>query len=141
MIVRFDPAREFRNFFGTDASNRTARTWAPDLAFDAVRRDGSLDLSFDLPGFRSEDVDISVDDGVLTVTASRTTDVEDGEHVRRGRWHGNVTRRLRLGDDVDTDAARATFENGVLSLSFPTKELPGAKRIEISAESSLSDAA
>ena len=132
MIVRFDPTTELRRFFGHEVDNRPTEASRPSLSFDAVRRDDELELSFDLPGFAAEDVDISLAEGHLTLTAERTTDVEDGEtYIRRGRWHGKLTRSLQLSDDVDADAAIATFDSGVLTLKLPVREQPGARKIEI----------
>lgn len=129
MIVRFNPYRDVRRFPGSDPSNRN------QLPYDAVRRDGQVELRFDLPGFTVGDLDVSVDGPAVAVTAERSTDPDDGETlIRRGRWFGKVARTINFGDDVDTDTVDASFANGVLTLKFGVTETPAPRQIEITSD-------
>lgn len=127
MIVRFDPYRDVRNLPGTNARREIA------LNYDAVRRDGQLELRFDLPGFSATDVEVTVDNNVLDISAVRSTEVgEDERLVTRGRWHGKASRTLRFGDDVDTSGVQGSFSDGVLTLTLTVTEPAAPRRIEIS---------
>ena len=77
LLATFDPfAYEFdrltRRAFGTDGSGRLAR-------MDAIRRDGEVELRFDLPGIDSDSIDVTVDRGVLTVSARRAEEYTESE--------------------------------------------------------------
>jgi len=123
-MLRFDPFREL--------AWRTLPV-GPHVPFDAERSEDKLVLRFDLPGFSAEDIEMTVDRGVLQLTAERTLDHHDeGVTVlRRERIGGRVSRRLSLGDRYDTGRVEASFDNGVLTLSVPVAETAKPRRIEI----------
>src|SRR5450432_1111315 len=79
--------------------------YAPALPMDAIRRDGQLVLRFDVPGVDPEKIDVTVDKGVLSVSATREEIKTEGESpVARERLFGRFTRRVRLSENLDADA-------------------------------------
>ena len=78
-----------------------------------------------LPGYDKDDVEVSVDKGYLTVSASHNEnkeDKEDGKYIRKERYSGSCSRSFYVGDAVTQDDVKAKFENGVLTLEVPKKE-------------------
>jgi HSP20 family protein len=132
-LTTFDPfSRDFerivRRAFGPSAfaGYRTV------LPMDTVRRDGEVVLRFDVPGTDPEKIDVTVDHGVLTVSATREeTPAEGDEPIVRERFTGSFTRRVRLAENLDTDAIEATNNNGVLEIRIPVREESKPRKITI----------
>ena len=93
-------------------------------------------LQADLPGFRKEDIDLDVKDGVLTITAkhdeTRENKDESGKYVCRERRTGSFSRSFTL-DGIQEDAIRASYQDGVLELILPKRQevLPQCHKIQI----------
>ena len=106
--------------------------YAPALPMDSVRRDGELVLRFDVPGVDPEKIDVTVDKGVLTVSATREEIKSEGENpVVRERRFGSFTRRVRLGDNLDADAIEASNGGGVLEIRIPVREEAKPRKITV----------
>jgi HSP20 family protein len=102
------------------------------LPMDTVRRDGEIVLRFDIPGVDPEQIDVTVDHGMLTVSATREeTTTEGDEPVIRERYYGSVTRRVRLSDNLDSDKIEATNSNGVLEIRIPVREEAKPRKITV----------
>lgn len=89
---------------------------------DFVEESDRYRVSLDLPGFSKEDLDVTIDDGVLTIRGERKSENEetkDGKVVRRERFRGTVERSLKLGKKVDSTKVEASYRNGVLELEIP----------------------
>ena len=100
----------------------TATSWAPGL--EAYARDGDLVLRADLPGCRIEDVDITLEGNVLTISGERRPVSEEGvSYYLREVPYGAFRRSVTVPEGVDTGDIRARLENGVLEVV-----LPGAAR-------------
>ena len=137
LLASFDPFVEFdrvaRRTFGT--ANWTARVRSA-MPMDAIRGKDEVLLRFDLPGVDAESIDITVDHGVLTVSAKRTEVAgEDEKLITRERVTGSFSRRLSLGDKVDFDKIEADFADGVLTVRLPLLATAQPRKIEISTES------
>src|SRR3984957_14774676 len=116
LLASFDPFAEFHRAFGADRSFAGVR-------MDAIRRDSEIELRFDLPGIDTDSIDVTVDRGVLTVSATREQEyTQDEKPFIRERISGSFTRRLRLSDTVDADKISAAYEGGVLTVSVPLTE-------------------
>jgi HSP20 family protein len=130
MLLRTAPFRSFEafdQFFGSPAVR--GGVGAP---LDAYRDGDTFFVQIDLPGVDPATIDATVDRNVLTVTAERTRAEREG--VRRiitERPTGTVTRRLVLGDSLDTDRLEASYDAGVLTLSIPVTEKAKPRKIEI----------
>ncbi|MCA3747885.1 MAG: Hsp20/alpha crystallin family protein [Rubrobacter sp.] len=90
--------------------------WSP--AVDVFSRDGDLVIKAELPGVRREDVDITLQDGVLTISGERKeTEEESGEgYLVRERFYGSFRRSFQLPEGVDESKIHARFEDGVLEV-------------------------
>ncbi len=113
-----------RDVFGRAAGRGGAGTreqlWAPRL--EAFARDGDLVLHADLPGVSLEDVDITLDANVLTISGERkgTTQEEEGvSYYLNELPYGAFRRSVTVPEGVDAEPIRARFENGVLEVVLP----------------------
>lgn len=107
-------------------------------AVDIKENDHEIRLDLELPGMRPEDVEITADNGVLTVRGEKQEERKEGEDDRYQvieRVYGTFVRTFQLPQGVDADQINAEFNNGVLSLHIPKAALPQPKRIEIAAGS------
>ena len=102
------------------------------LPMDTVRRDGELVLRFDVPGVDPEKIDVTVDRGVLTVSATREETRTEGESpVVRERLFGSFRRSVRLAENLDADAIEASNNDGVLEIRIPVREEAKPRKIEV----------
>ena len=129
LLATFDPFaydRLARRAFGSNGSDsRLAR-------MDAIRRDNEVELRFDLPGFDRDSIDVTVDHGVLSVSARRSEEHAEGEKpFIRERVMGSYTRRVRLSDAVDADKIEAGYSDGVLTVHVPVAEQAKPRKIEV----------
>lgn len=145
-LIRWESVRElsslqnemnrlFGSFFDTPAGNgsngTTRQRWIP--AMDLVETDDHFVLRADLPGLTQQDVDIELEDRVLTVSGERTTEQEsrDNGYYRLELGFGAFSRSLTLPEGVDPDAVQANFENGVLEVRIPKPEEKKPRRVAI----------
>ena len=90
-------------------------------------------LEADIPGVSSEDLDITLEDSVLTIKGERTVNsVENSEgYRRRERTHGSFVRQFTLPDTVNTEAISAAVVNGVLEIGIPKQAKPEPRKITV----------
>jgi len=88
---------------------------------DVVESDKDVKVAAELPGVEEGDIDVRVSDGMLTISAEKKAGREekDDGYILRERSFGRVERTLSLPEDVDPDAAQASFKDGVLTVTFP----------------------
>mgnify|MGYP004593858893 FL=1 len=93
---------------------------------DVRETDDSYELDIDLPGFKKEDVDLELKDGYLVIGANKGLDKDEtdkqGRYIRQERWSGSCSRSFYVGDTVKPEDVHASFENGILQISFPKAE-------------------
>jgi HSP20 family protein len=147
-IVRWEPRREFatlqnemNRLFGSvfdtppQGNGGTLRRWMP--AMDLIETGDHFVLRADLPGMSEEDVNIEVEERVLTISGERKaehTENKDGFH-RVERAFGTFSRSLTLPEGVNAEAVAATFDRGVLEVRIPKPEERKPRRVAISAGS------
>ena len=136
LLASFDPFVEFdrvaRRTFGS--GYRTALRSA--MPMDVIRGKDEVQLRFDLPGVDAESIDVTVDRGVLTVSAKRTGETgEDEKLITRERVSGSFTRRLSLGDSLDTEKIEADFAEGVLTVRLPLLATAQPRKVEVHTDS------
>ncbi|HJZ62212.1 MAG TPA: Hsp20/alpha crystallin family protein [Miltoncostaeaceae bacterium] len=140
-LVRFDPLRDITVFrseldrvFGRAFGDvpRT-RAWSP--AIDLVETADAIVLKADLPGLGKDDVDVEVDDNVLTISGERrfTETVEEGRFSRIERAYGTFSRSITLPQGVKSDQIAATFRDGVLEVTVPKAEEVRPRKVSIEA--------
>jgi HSP20 family protein len=125
----FDEA--FRGF-GDLASNGGMGFGWPHV--EVADRDKEIRVTADLPGLEEKDVEIQVDDNVLTLRGEKRRETDDKERRYSERYYGRFERRFALPAEVDEERANATFRNGVLTVTLPKTERArqSVKRIPIS---------
>ena len=147
-LVRWEPVRElttlqnemnrlFSTFFDTPAGGGNGgaqglRRWVP--AMDLVETDDHFVLRADLPGLGPDDVNIEVEDNVLTLSGERK---EERETEREGfyrveRASGSFRRSLTLPEGVDLEDIAASFDKGVLEIRIPKPEERKPRKVSIS---------
>ncbi len=128
-----DLSDRFWRGFGLHADN--GKYVHRPLPLDVVEEDDNVVVSASLPGVSPEDVEVTVDDGVLTIKTKASEEHEDkdddGKYLLRERRSGSYHRSVRLPDTVDADNAESSYGHGVLTVKFPKREEKKAKRIEI----------
>ncbi len=144
VLRRWEPLRELRTMedtinrlwrgYGGESANPTVEGWSVPL--DVVREGDKIMVHASLPGVDPENIDVSVEDSVLTITATTNADVEreDGEYLMRERRTGSFHRALRLPDTVDTERIQPGYKNGVLTITIPKAESKKAKRLKVVSE-------
>ncbi|HEU4641744.1 MAG TPA: Hsp20/alpha crystallin family protein [Gemmatimonadaceae bacterium] len=106
--------------------------WSP--AVDVRENDQELDIDFELPGMKPEDVNINVENGILSVSGEKRAERKEGEE---GRYHmversyGSFFRSFQLPQGVDESQIKAEFDNGLLTVRIPKAALPQPRRIQI----------
>lgn len=89
---------------------------------DVYEFNGNYTIDIDLPGFRKEDILIDYNNGYISVTASKNDEeAENQNYIRRERFYGEYNRNFYVGD-IDEASIKASYENGILKLTFMEKE-------------------
>ena len=109
--------------------------WGGGPALDVYEEGDTLVVEAHLAGIRPEDLEVNVERGVLTISGRTESEQERKErnYLLREQRSGRFTRSLQLPASYDTEACRASFEQGVLRLSFPKSEAAKPRRIQIEA--------
>ena len=134
-VVRSDPFREIDRFFQQAFGGTGERSWG--MPMDAYRKDDMFLLQFDVPGIAPDSVELTVDNNVLIVTATRhAPSMQEGVHpvVTERPW-GEFTRQVLLGDNLDTGKIQAEYDAGVLTVSIPVAEKARPRKIEVTSKS------
>ena len=125
----WDPFRDFEKFFSVGPDFHGFRT-------DIKDRGDKFVLEAELPGFAKEDIHIDVDSNYLTISAERNEGREDsdkeGGYLRRERSYGSFRRSFDVSN-IRTEAIKASYRDGVLSLDLPKKDgaAPSRRRLDI----------
>ena len=136
-ITRWEPFAElaemrsrFDRLLGDLADGRD-REWMP--AVDMIRDDGRLIVRAEIPGFKPEEIDITVDAGMLTISGrhEETSEEHEKEYVRRERRYGAFSRTMALPEGVDPKKIEATTNDGVLEIKVPLPEEAAAEPVTI----------
>ncbi|MCU1289316.1 MAG: hspA 1 [Acidobacteria bacterium] len=151
-ISKYDPFRELRSLQdemnrlfmsnysrGSEQEGFMSGAWSPQV--DIFENKDQIVLEAELPGMKPEDVNISIENNVLTLHGERKfekKDENDNFH-RVERSYGSFTRSFTLPPTVSSENAQAEFENGVLRLTLAKREEAKPRRIEIKAGSGASN--
>jgi len=136
-----DPFERFvERFFGTDPFRTEMAPWTEDLsnrtwmpAVDVRETDDSYIVNAELPGLTKKDIDITLEDNVLRLSGERRFEKEDerDDYHRIERAYGSFSRAFTLGGGVDASNVKASFKDGVLTVTVPKAEETKPRRIEI----------
>jgi HSP20 family protein len=139
-IIRRDPfetptmARLFNQFFNEPLGDTAlAQLEEGTLPLDVSENDRHVIVRASVPGFRREDIDVEVHNGVLTIKASRSEEKEetDERYFRRERRMSSMSRRVALPSTVEDGRTEAELKDGVLTLRIPKSEAAKPRKVQI----------
>jgi HSP20 family protein len=137
MLMRFEPFREFDRITEQLLAERRVR----QLPVDAYRRGNEFKIDLDLPGADPGSIQLTVENDVLTVQATRTALRDDADEILVGeRGYGQFSRQMFLGESLDRDHITAIYHDGVLTLTIPVAEQAKPHKIEITHVGSVAQA-
>lgn len=122
----------FDEFFSdfTRPSKSLARYHTPTsnvMRTDIKETANGFELDIDLPGYKKSDVQAELKEGYLTISASTNRDNsekdKEGQYIRRERYYGSCSRSFYVGEAVTQEDIKARFEDGILKVSVPKKEV------------------
>jgi HSP20 family protein len=124
----------FQQVFGEPLARGSAASELT-LPVDIRQSEASYIIEASVPGFRPDEVEVTYDDGVLTIRGERraSTDANEGDYLRRERRVASVFRQVILPGEIQPEGITATFESGVLAVTVPRIPKPEAKRIPVTA--------
>jgi HSP20 family protein len=143
---RFEPARSsnslqeqinrvFGDVFERNGEESSLTTWAP--AVDIFETEHELVVKADLPDVKPEELDVRVENNILTIRGERKFEkkVNESNYLRVERSYGAFSRSFSLANTVKSEAIKAAYTNGVLTLSIPKREEAKPKQIKVTVES------
>ena len=111
--------RMMRPLYGKHAQNM--------MKTDVRETDNSYELDIDLPGFKKDEINVQLDNGYLSISAAKGLDKDeekkDGKYIRRERYAGAMNRTFYVGDNLTQQDIQAKFEDGILKISVPKKDV------------------
>ncbi len=94
---------------------------------DVRETENSYELDIDLPGFKKDEITVQLDNGYLSISASKGLDKneenKDGKYIRRERYAGSMNRTFYVGSQLTQQDIQAKFEDGILKISVPKKDV------------------
>ena len=141
LLQRWDPFNELRQM--QDTMNRLWRGFTPStfdhemeswsVPLDVVQEGDNIIVQASLPGVNPEDVQVTIEENVLTIKGQTKMEYErkEGSYLMRERRTGSFHRSLRLPDTADTAKAEPYYEHGVLTVTIPKAEAKKAKQLTI----------
>lgn len=123
---------DFDNFNFDKALNRMNRELYGKhsrnmMKTDVRETDNSYELDIDLPGFKKDEINVQLDNGYLSISAAKGLDKDEekknSKYIRRERYAGAMSRTFYVGDNLTQQDIKAKFENGILKISVPKKDV------------------
>ena len=131
-LVRFDPFSMMRDFDRL-LEERPLGRWTPRV--DVFDQDNNLVVRTELPGVAADDIDVTVENGTLTIKGGRSFENEEtkGGYHRKEIFEGSFERTILLPDGIDPEQVTATSKDGILEISIPKRPevLPRKVTIEV----------
>jgi HSP20 family protein len=141
-VIRWDPFRNlstlqdqmnrlFESSFRGQSDESALTTWAPSV--DIYETENELVLNADLPSVPEKDIDIHVENNMLTIRGERKFEqkVKQDNYLRVERAYGAFSRSFSLPNTVDTEAIKAEYKNGVLTVTMPKRAESKPKQVKI----------
>jgi HSP20 family protein len=137
-FTEVSPVREMMDrFFGDGYWYNRSQTYTRPLALDMYEAEDEIVVKAALPGYGEKDVDVTLENGSLTIRARKVDSVDDGTNVRwvhRELWSGEYARTIILPNGLQSDKSSATFSDGILTLRVPKAEAARPRQIKINAK-------
>ena len=122
-----------RGFYDSPVSTWSTSVDFRRLAMDVIEDDTAYVVTADMPGISRDEVSVTIDKNVLTISAAPKDEVSQDERkvLRHERYSGKYARSLRLGEDIDEDQVSAEYRDGVLRLVIPKKTAVAPREVEV----------
>ena len=126
--------RLFESAYPNRSSESSVTTWAP--AVDIYETENELVLKADLPDINEKDLDIRIENNTLTVRGERKFEkqVNEDDYLRVERSYGSFSRSFTLPNTINTEAIRAEYKNGVLTVQMPKRAESKPKQVKVNVE-------
>ncbi len=131
-LYKRDPLKMFEDVFNDRVSPFFSSMIAPSFKVDISEDEHSIFIEADMPGIKKEDIKVSMDSDLLSITAERTQSEEEkkkGFHRVERSW-GCLSRSFTIGENVNTEKIEAKYDNGVLKVVIP--KIEPSKKSEMS---------
>jgi HSP20 family protein len=141
-ITRWDPFHNisalqdqvnqlFESSFKGSPTTSTLASWAP--AVDIYETENELVIQADLPNVAEKDIDVRVENNMLTIRGERKLEesVKEENYLRVERAYGSFSRNFSLPNTVNTEAIKATYKDGVLKIEFPKRAELKPKQVKV----------
>lgn len=149
-VIRWEPFRnvnslqeQFSRLFDTSFPGRSSEsdltTWAP--AVDIQETENELVLKADLPGIEEKDIDVRIENNTLTIRGERKFEkqVNEDNYLRVERSYGSFSRSFSLPNTINTEAIKAEYKNGVLTVQMPKRAESKPKQVKVNVEATNGD--
>ena len=128
----------FRDPFFDEPHNRMGK-FSQIMKTDIKEGENSYIIEVDLPGCEKENIELSIDEGYLSVTAKTKSENDESDkkqkYIHKERFYGECSRSFYVGDEITEEDIKANFRNGILTIEVPKKEhkeeIPAKKIIQI----------
>ncbi len=120
-LFGFPYMKEFDNMEKKLYGRKAARMMKTDIR----EKDDNYEVAIDLPGFKKEEIEVELNDGYITISASKGLDKDandkKGRLIRQERYAGAMQRSFYVGENIEKEEVEATYRHGVLTLTIPKK--------------------
>ena len=134
-LARFEPFRNFDDVFKGFMVRPVLQDMEPEIKMDVAEDDKSYTVRAEIPGVKKDDIKVAVEGNQISVSAEVKKEKEEKEGkkvIRSERYYGKVYRSFSLDHEVDQNAAKAKYSDGVLELTLPKKPGTAGKEISVS---------
>ena len=134
-LTRFEPFRNFDDIFKGIMVRPVLREMEPEIKMDVAEDDKAYIVRAEIPGVKKDDIKVAVEGNQVSISAEVKKEKEEKEGkkvIRSERYYGKVYRSFSLDHDVDQDAVKAKYSDGMLELTLPKKPGTAGKEITIS---------
>ena len=133
MLANWDPFSEISRLQNELFKRRDGNELPFRPSVDIYEDEQGIHLKADLAGVKKEDVKVTLENGIITISGERKQEKEskDENEIRVESFHGTFTRSFALPDDIDPQAIHAEAKNGVLKVHIPRTQTPKAKTVAI----------
>ncbi len=134
-LTRFEPFRNFDDMFKGFMVRPVLSEMEPEIKMDVSEDDKAYTVRAEIPGVKKDEIKVAVDGNQVSISAEVKKEKEEKEGkkvIRSERYYGKVYRSFSLAQEVDQNAAKAKYSDGVLELTLPKKPGTAGKEISVS---------
>jgi HSP20 family protein len=136
-LIKWEPFEAFDKMFDDDLLTPLSSSPGWDLAIDMYEEKGNVIAEMNVPGLEADNIDVTVEDGLLRISGSReeTKEKKEKQYYKKEIRRGSFERAVRLSCDVAEDKVVADYKNGVLKITLPKAKEQKQKKIKVKVSS------